>query len=359
VEKRKYEKKGGYFIVSSFVLYFSRSVVLHYKKLPISNATPQMNLRDQNGNTITGPAMGLEKKIEHWSKPNRDTPWLIGPSPFTQSSSIQQVITLFNQYAPPTGSDPRPLLECLSSGTGNLGPFIGMNQMNKKNVNVVYACLGAGGIILSIQHDPCDLLTGSLGNNSGINLFFNSLASLDPTYNPSVAESDSFSVSNYNQFLLERIDQDEELMVWSAQEIFRNEINYPEVELNDGIYRFSVLTNDGQYLPIHFEFVNIEEKPLNLKTKNFFLSENVNITLFPVPVKKEKITLKIESQLTTSIKYTIKDLNGKLLYSTKFEINSLENIETELNLNNLSNINDLLIHIFEFPDGSKKVLKTL
>ncbi|MFN7013342.1 MAG: hypothetical protein ACK4ON_03620 [Bacteroidia bacterium] len=313
---------------STFQQHFS---FLHPSQYTILyNVQNNDNILDINGNLLTGTVYAIIKDLGQFNGASFTTNLLSE----TYYQDIFHMINTFNTYSTIINNS-RPLLNCTpypsipNSGGGiswgglyNDTVFNALyNEKNRKKIQEI--------IKLLAKNDP---IFTDVQNSTG----------------------EIYSVNNYKQFSIERIDKASNPILLNPSDIYTNNgIVYPNILLENGIYKFIVWTVNNEIIPIYFE--SNEQILGNNNTQ----SDKVKIIILPVPIKENRFIARIEANERVSFEFKLLDDKGRTLHNSNHELiaNEIKNIEVQYTP--YLDSSQLLINRFTFEDASEKIIKTI
>jgi hypothetical protein len=294
------------------------------------NVQNSNNILDINGNPLTGTVYALIKDLGPFNGASFTTSFLADEIVY---QNISHMIMTFNTYAPIINNS-RPPLSCTpypsSPNSGGGISWFGFyrdylydffyNEKNRKKIAEIIKLLAINDPLYSTAQTP----TGTI-----------------------------YSVNNYNQFTIQRIDKASAPITIAPSDIYTNNgIVYPNIELENGIYKFTVWTANNEIIPIYFE--SNEQLLGNNKQ-----SDKVKIIILPVPIKENRFIVRLEANERVSFEFKLLDDKGRILHNSNHELNANEIQNHEVQFTPYPDASKLLINRFTFEDASEKIIKTI
>lgn len=262
------------------------------------------------------------------------------PTYWQNQSYFTHAMQTFNTYSSKTYQT-RPDLECIPQNPafhnlGNVGPLNNLPPITSTHVDFVYS------------HNPWRVKINGVHSGNVDHILFNYFHDLNPEH---LFEEDTiFGFAMFQDFILHRLDKKMEQKVVYPNEIFLENgiIEYPNWELEDGLYSFKVRDTADNYLQWFFEYQNVEssETPVTLASLT-------DINVYPNPLTENLLNFSIESEQNLNVQYRIVGCDG-VVRKSKWLLNTHEigqNFYEELENLQLQNCNYFLIQ-FIFEDDS-------
>ncbi len=282
--------------------------------------------KDGGGYAITSPTVvGVKKYTGPWCGYNLTLQDICTRTSVIQTISVtdlQHAITLFNQHASPQTCG-LPVLSCENLPSTNYFEGLDDNIANwMKEINaaidewvdisdwldsiLTYPLVGADGSAIEPEHITISMISG-IGNTI-----------------LNVPVSDLY-------------DQNGDF------------VQIP-IQLDEGLYRISILFENGIILSI--------VKEMRTENNTFSLSNQLNVTIFPVPIQGNCFEMNLQALQNLKVEYMLYDFNGNLIFSTNIDIN--EGCSEPIVIQPAEGIpSGFLVNVFYFEDGSQLNLLTV
>ena len=292
------------------------------------NITQADQLKDRDGNVLTGTVYSIQKRLGKWQN-QVDLSDELANDPATPCGQFGTSITSMINYAN-NNLDLIDDLSCNGFGGGS-NPFGGYTRN-------VWSDLHDGWI--DSDEDIWDILdevgetineTGFDDNNTGVDWWPSDDVSQVQLINIKKGVNQSKTQSTKTLYRDSLFNQN-------------GEPNYNNISMKRGLYNVSLTLEGGYTFPLLLEKTTTE-------TTGFDNTNFLNVNIYPNPIVSGDLTISLEADATLKFDYKILDGQGAELYSRD---NITLSKDTSMDL--YVPVDDFpsgsLIHVFEMSDGS-------
>lgn len=315
------------------------------------------NYKNAQGSLINGNYVAA---IDKTSRPFNGNPTSTDPvisTQLTANSSLSSAISKFNNLADYTSNgyvhDP---LVCVADPNGSSGPIwidLDGNYPSQEPSLIEFTYLiGVGWDLSGESIDDGDDEDNWLDPTLGLNDRLDLISQFDPEYDGVFSGVGSFDNDKIERINIININGTAGEVVLQGADLYdQGTINYPEEELEKGLYKMFILFTDGTLKTLYFDKVETSSEG------NSNMADNVSVTVYPTPVDGDYNLNVTSSNMTgETFSFSLMDLNGYELYSSVMTINSENELYSISYL--ITPTTQLVAHKLLFSDGSTKVIKT-
>jgi len=286
------------------------------------------NLKNKNGQSLTGTVYGVAKERGDWNGRYIATHHLSEDYP---GQNIGWAINTINNYSEAFGQYNLPLLNCDAINGGD-SPLDDINDSILYGSSSQEYALSCFSEIWASDYDDMFEYIDAIhscndvdeGDDDGGNIWPNDVTEID------------ICPINYAA----------QVITLKKSDLYNREGNFigKPFKLDAGLYNLTLKFADNSQIPTIID----AKKPMY----NYYeLSNFLEASVFPVPIKGNQYSIHFKANAKIQFKYQLFDGNSKELYKTKFLLEKGHDKNHQI-IPNIVLPKGTLIHRFEFEDGS-------